>query len=132
MFIKIFRTLLYLYPCCINLIDVGNDTWITFIASSFCILSMYSAIVIFCHIRISVVLSYNIMSSVEYQSERSKVHCPKRQDKFETNLKIKHIQKEQMLRINECAVSHFKLYPYFKKYCFSEICSAVTGGLNNY
>ena len=38
---------------------------------------------------------------VEYQRERSNVHSQKRQDKFETNYKIKRKQKEQRLGINE-------------------------------
>ena len=42
-----------------------------------------------------------LRSSVEYPHERSKVHSPKRQDIFETNLKIKRKQKEQMLGIYE-------------------------------
>ena len=40
-------------------------------------------------------------SSVEYPCERSKVHRPNRQAKFETNQKIKCKQKEQKLGINE-------------------------------
>ena len=40
-------------------------------------------------------------SSVEYPCERSKVHGPKRQDKLETNQKIKRQRKEQKFGIHE-------------------------------
>ena len=36
-------------------------------------------------------------SGVEYPCKRSEVHSPRRQDKFETNLKIKQKHKEQRL-----------------------------------
>ena len=44
-------------------------------------------------------------SSVEYPCERSKVHSPKRPDKFETYLKIKRKQKEQRFGIHEITES---------------------------
>ena len=39
--------------------------------------------------------------SVEYPCERSTVHSPKRQDKFETNSKIKRKQNELKLKIRK-------------------------------
>ena len=41
------------------------------------------------------------MSSVQNPCERSDVHSPKRQDKFETNLKIKRKQIEKKLGMHE-------------------------------
>ena len=40
-------------------------------------------------------------SNVEYPGERSKLHSPKKPDKFETNFMIKRKQKEQILGIHE-------------------------------
>ena len=40
-------------------------------------------------------------SNAEYPCDRSKVHSPKRQDKYETDLKIKRKQKKQGLGIHE-------------------------------
>ena len=42
-----------------------------------------------------------VKSSVEYLCKWSEVHSQKRQDKYETNKKIKRKQKEQRLEINE-------------------------------
>ena len=42
-----------------------------------------------------------LYSSEKYPCKRSKLHSLKRQDKFETNQKIKQKQKEQRLGIHE-------------------------------
>ena len=48
-------------------------------------------------VKISTCFIWYIKSSVEYPCRRSREHSPKRQDKFDTNHKIKRKYKEQRL-----------------------------------